>query len=153
MLALATNNESNISVSKIEIDVRLANGQSYPQKGTWNLTDPQVDQTTDSLIMRATIPNPDRMLIDGQFVTAVIRERAEEPRLVVPQAALQIDQAGSYVLVVDDQHKVERRPVKTGDNIGTDIVVTSGLKVGDKVIVEGIQKVRPGVTVQETVLQ
>ena len=140
-------------LAKIEIDVRLANGQSYPQKGAWNLTDPQVDQTTDSLIMRATIPNPDRMLIDGQFVTAVIRERAEEPRLVVPQAALQIDQAGSYVLVVDDQHKVERRPVKTGDNIGTDIVVTSGLKVGDKVIVEGIQKVRPGVTVQEAVLQ
>jgi membrane fusion protein (multidrug efflux system) len=140
-------------LAKIEIDVRLANGQSYPQKGTWNLTDPQVDQTTDSLIMRATIPNPDRMLIDGQFVTAVIRERAEEPRLVVPQAALQIDQAGSYVLVVDDQHKVERRPVKTGDNIGTDIVVTSGLKVGDKVIVEGMQKVRPGVTVQEAVLQ
>ena len=140
-------------LAKIEIDVRLANGQSYPQKGTWNLTDPQVDQTTDSLIMRATIPNPDRMLIDGQFVTAVIRERAEEPRLVVPQAALQIDQAGSYVLVVDDQHKVERRPVKTGDNIGTDIVVTSGLMVGDKVIVEGIQKVRPGVTVQEAVLQ
>jgi len=140
-------------LAKIEIDVRLANGQSYPQKGAWNLTDPQVDQTTDSLIMRATIPNPDRMLIDGQFVTAVIRERAEEPRLVVPQAALQIDQAGSYVLVVDDQHKVERRPVKTGDNIGTDIVVTSGLMVGDKVIVEGIQKVRPGVTVQEAVLQ
>jgi len=140
-------------LAKIEIDVRLANGQSYPQKGTWNLTDPQVDQTTDSLIMRATIPNPDRMLIDGQFVTAVIRERAEEPRLVVPQAALQIDQAGSYVLVVDDQHKVERRPVKTGDNIGTDAVVTSGLKVGDKVIVEGMQKVRPGVTVQEAVLQ
>lgn len=140
-------------LAKIEIDVRLANGQPYPQKGTWNLTDPQVDQTTDSLIMRATIPNPDRMLIDGQFVTAVIRERAEEPRLVVPQAALQIDQAGSYVLVVDDQHKVERRPVKTGDNIGTDAVVTSGLKVGDKVIVEGMQKVRPGVTVQETVLQ
>ena len=140
-------------LAKIEIDVRLANGQSYPQKGTWNLTDPQVDQTTDSLIMRATIPNPDRMLIDGQFVTAVIRERAEEPRLVVPQAALQIDQAGSYVLVVDDQHKVERRPVKTGANIGTDIVVNSGLKVGDKVIVDGMQKVRPGVTVQETVLQ
>jgi len=133
--------------------VRLANGQPYGQKGTWNLTDPQVDQSTDSLIMRATIPNLDRMLIDGQFVTAIIRERAEEPRLVVPQAALQIDQAGSYVLVVDDQHTVERRPVKTGDNIGPDIVVNAGLKVGDKVIVDGMQKVRPGVAVQETVLQ
>jgi len=140
-------------LAKIEIDVRLASGQPYARKGTWNLTDPQVDQTTDSLIMRATIPNPDRMLIDGQFVTAVIRERAEEPRLVVPQAALQIDQAGSYVLAVDGQHRVERRPVKTGDNIGTDIVVSSGLNAGDKVIVDGMQKVRPGVVVQETVLQ
>jgi membrane fusion protein (multidrug efflux system) len=139
-------------LAKIEIDLRLASGQPYPQKGTWNLTDPQVDQTTDSLIMRATLPNPDRMLIDGQFVTAVIRERAEEPRLVVPQAALQIDQAGSYVLVVDGQHKVERRPVQTGDNIGTDIVVTKGLAAGDRVIIEGMQKVRPGIVVQETVL-
>ena len=149
----AARHQEGGGLAKIEIDVRLANGQSYPQKGVWNLTDPQVDQTTDSLIMRATIPNPDRMLIDGQFATAIIRERAEEARLVVPQAALQIDQAGSYVLVVDGQHKVERRPIKTGDNIGTDIVVNSGLAVGDKVIVEGMQKVRPGVTVQETVLQ
>ncbi len=140
-------------LAKIDIDVRLANGQTYPHKGIWNLTDPQVDQTTDSLIMRATLPNPERMLIDGQFVTAVIRERAEEPRLVVPQAALQIDQAGSYVLVVDGQHRVERRPVKTGDNIGADVVVNAGLAAGDKVIVEGMQKVRPGIVVQETVLQ
>jgi membrane fusion protein (multidrug efflux system) len=140
-------------LAKIEIDLRLASGQAYPQKGTWNLTDPQVDQTTDSLIMRATLPNPERMLTDGQFVTAVIRERAEEPRLVVPQAALQIDQSGSYVLVVDGQHKVERRPVTTGDNIGTDVVVNTGLAAGDKVVVEGMQKVRPGIVVQETVLQ
>src|SRR5690349_10658467 len=139
-------------LAKIEIDVRLANGQSYPQKGTWNLTDPQVDQTTDSLIMRATIPNPDRMLIDGQFVTAVIRERAEEPRLVVPQAALQIDQAGYYVLVVDDQHKVEQRRIQTGPNQDADVVITSGLREGENVIVDGVQKVRPGVVVKETVL-
>jgi membrane fusion protein (multidrug efflux system) len=139
-------------LAKIEIDVRLANGMPYPHKGTWNLTDPQVDQSTDSLIMRATIPNPEGMLIDGQFVTAIIRERTEEARVVVSQAALQIDQAGSYVLVVDDQHKVERRPVQTGDNIGTDIVVTKGLSVGDKVIVDGMQKVRPGIVVQATVL-
>ena len=104
-------------------------------------------------VVRTLACQPKRMLIDGQFATAVIRERAEEPRLVVPQAALQIDQAGSYVLVVDGQHKVERRPLKTGDNIGTDIVVNAGLAAGDKVIVDGMQKVRPGVVVQETVLQ
>ena len=102
--------------------------------------------------MRATIPNPDRMLIDGQFVTAVIRERAEEPRLVVPQAALQVDQAGYYVLVVDDQHKVERR---AGEDRPTTSAPTSSspraCKEGDKVIVDGMQKVRPGQVVQETV--
>ena len=118
----------------------------------WNLTDPQVDQQTDTLIMRATIPNPDRQLIDGQFVTAEIRERREEPRLVVPQAAVQIDQSGSYVLVVDGQHKVEQRRIRTGPNRDTDIVITSGLNEGDNVIVDGIQKVRPGQVVEETAL-
>jgi membrane fusion protein (multidrug efflux system) len=85
-------------------------------------------------------------------VTAVIRERQEEPRLVVPQAALQIDQSGRYLLVVDDQHKVEQRRVQTGPNQDTEIVVTSGLREGENVIIDGVQKVRPGQVVQETPL-
>ena len=137
-------------LAKIDIRLRLSNGREYPQRGVWNLTDPQVDQQTDTLIMRATVPNPERQLIDGEFVTAVIRERREEPRLVVPQAAIQIDQSGNYVLVVDDQHKVEQRRIQTGPNRGADVVITSGLKEGEKVIVDGIQKVRPGQIVQET---
>src|SRR4051794_35468206 len=137
---------------KIDIRIRLSDGQEYPQRGVWNLTDPQVDQQTDSLIMRATIPNPERQLIDGQFVTAVIRERREAPRLVVPQAALQVDQSGNYVLVVDDQHKVEQRRIQTGPTQDPDVIVTSGLREGEKVIVDGIQKVRPGQTVQEAAL-
>src|SRR5947209_6537003 len=139
-------------LAKIEIRIRLSNGKDYPQRGVWNLTDPQVDQQTDTLIMRATIPNPERQLIDGQFVSAMIRERREEPRLVVPQAALQVDQSGNYVLVVDDQHKVEQRRIQTGPNQDTDVVVTSGLREGEKVIVDGIQKVRPGQAVQEAAL-
>lgn len=140
-------------LAKIEIRLRLTSGQDYPQRGVWNLTDPQVDQTTDSLMMRATIPNPDRMLIDGQFVTAVIRERKEEPRLVIPQAALQVDQSGYYALVVDGEHKVERRALKTGPNQDTDVVILSGLKEGENVVVDGVQKVRPGQVVQEAVVQ
>ncbi|MBY0318738.1 MAG: efflux RND transporter periplasmic adaptor subunit [Reyranella sp.] len=140
-------------MAKIDIRVRLPSGQEYTQRGVWNLTDPQVDPQTDSLIMRATIPNPDRTLTDGQFVTAIIRERQEAPRLVVPQSALQVDQSGYYVLVVNDQQKVEQRRVQTGPQRGTDVVVASGLKEGDKVIVDGIQKVRPGQVVQATVLQ
>lgn len=140
-------------MTKIDIRVRLPSGQEYSHPGVWNFTDPQVDPQTDSLIMRATIPNPERTLSDGQFVTAIVRERQEAPRLVVPQAALQVDQSGYYVLVVNDQHKVEQRRVQTGPQRGTDVVVTSGVKEGEKVIVDGIQKVRPGQVVQETVLQ
>ena len=139
-------------LAKIEIRVRLPNGQEYAQRGVWNLTDPQVDQQTDTLIMRATIANPDRQLTDGQFVTAIIRERQEEPRLVVPQAALQIDQSGYYVLVVDDQQKVEQRRIQTGPNQDTEVVITSGLRDGENVIVDGIQKVRPGQFVEATKL-
>lgn len=139
-------------LAKIDIRIRLSNGTDYPHKGTWNFTDPQVDQQTDSLIMRATIPNPERALSDGQFVTAVIQERQEAPRLVIPQAALQVDQSGYYVLVVDGQNKVEQRRVQTGPNLGTDVVVTSGVREGDKMIVDGIQKVRPGQVVEATIL-
>ena len=139
-------------LAKIDIRLRLSNGQDYPQAGTWNFTDPQVDQQTDTLIMRATMPNPDRLLTDGQFATAIIRERREAPRLVIPQSALQVDQSGYYALVVDAQHKVEQRRIATGPNLDTDVVVTSGLSEGDKVIVDGIQKVRPGQVVKETVL-
>ena len=137
---------------KIDIRIRLSNGRDYPHPGVWNFTDPQVDQQTDALVMRATIPNPDGQLVDGQFVTAIIRERKEEQRLAIPQVALQVDQSGYYVLVVDGQHKVELRRVQTGPNLDTDVVITSGLREGDKVIVDGIQKVRPGQVVQETSL-
>jgi membrane fusion protein (multidrug efflux system) len=137
---------------KIDIRLRLSNGRDYPHPGVWNFTDPQVNQQTDTLIMRAIIPNPERILTDGQFVTAVIRERREAPRLVIPQAALQVDQSGYYALVVNEQHTVEQRRVQTGPNRGTDIVVTSGISEGDKVIVDGIQKARPGQVMQETVL-
>jgi membrane fusion protein (multidrug efflux system) len=139
-------------MAKIDIRIKLSNGQDYAHSGTWNLTDPQVDQQTDSLIMRATIPNPEGLLIDGQFVTASIRERREEPRLVIPQSALQADQSGYYALVVNAQHAVEVRRVQTGPNLDADVIVTSGVNEGDKVIVDGIQKVRPGQVVQETVL-
>ena len=132
------------SLNKIQILVTLSNGDAYPLPGVWNFTDPQVDQQTDTLIMRATLPNPDRLLVDGAFVSVEIRERKEQPRLVVPQAALQVDQAGYYVLIVNAENKVEQRRVTIGPNQGLDAVIQSGLGLGEKVIVEGVQKVRPG---------
>src|SRR5262249_50022138 len=137
---------------KIEVLVRQSNGREYPHRGVWNYTDTQVDQTTDTLLMRATLPNPERQLIDGEFVTVEVKERQEQPRLVVPQSALQIDQAGNYVLIVNDEKKVEIRRVKTGPPRGTDVVIESGLKEGESVIVDGVQKVRPGQVVNATVI-
>lgn len=144
--------EQNGQQIKIEIVVRFANGDEYPLPGIWNYTDVQVNQQTDTQLMRATLPNPERQLTDGQFVTVVVRERKEQPRLVVPQAALQVDQAGSYVLVVDSADKVELRRVILGATQATDIVIASGLKEGERVIVEGVQKVRPDQVVKATLL-
>jgi len=144
----AARKQENGTLIKIEILLRLAGGKDYPHTGVWNFTDPQVDQTTDTLIMRATVPNPERQLVDGQFVTVEIKERKEQPRLVVPQAALQVDQAGYYVLVVGADHKVEQRRVTTGPTQDTDVVIQKGVKEGEKVIVDGVQKVRPGQVVQ-----
>ena len=109
----AARKQENGRLIKIEILVRCPTASEYPHPGVWNFTDPQVDQQTDTLIMRATLPNPERQLVDGEFVTVEIKERKEQPRLVVPQAALQVDQAGYYVLVVNDDNKVEQR-VTTG---------------------------------------
>ena len=140
------------SLEKIDIRVRLSNGQIYALPGRWNFTDPQVDPQTDTLIMRATIPNPDRLLTDGEFVTAIIQGRQQQPKLLIPQAALQLDQSGYYVLVVGADHKVEQRRVQTGPENDADVEIASGLREGENVIIQGLQKVRPGQTVQESVL-
>jgi membrane fusion protein, multidrug efflux system len=148
----AERHQQNGTTIKIEILVRLANGKEYPHPGVWNFTDVQVNQQTDTLIMRATLPNAERQLVDGQFATVVVKERNDQPRLVIAQAAVQLDQAGSYVLIVNPDNKVEMRRVTTGPQDGTDIVITEGLKPGDRVIVDGIQKVRVGQAVSVTVL-
>jgi membrane fusion protein (multidrug efflux system) len=149
--ARATSRQEGTQLTtQIEILVRLPDGHEYPHPGVWNYTDPQVDQQTDTVTVRGTLPNPDRQLVDGQFVTVLVRERAEQPRLVIPQAAIQVDQAGSYVLVVGADHRAEIRRVKTGPEQQTDVVIDSGLKEGEEVIVDGVQKVRPGQVVQST---
>ena len=132
------------SLRNIEFGLELPGGNSYPHAGRWNFTGAQVDQGTDTVPMRASFPNPERSLIDGQFANVVLRAQKAEPSLVVPLAALQVDQAGSYVLVVNGEDEVEQRRVTPGSEQGTQVVVESGLESGERVIVEGLQKVRPG---------
>ena len=140
------------SSDKYVVRVQLPNGKIYSRPGDVNFSDIQVDQTTDTITVRAEFPNPDSFLVDGEFVNVMVERETPERQLVIPQSALQIDQAGSYVLAVGDQDEVEQKRIETGQTYGTNIAVTKGLEEGDRVIVEGIQKVRPGGKVDVTVL-
>ena len=128
----------------VPIHLRLPNGTIYEQPGISNFLDVQVDPNTDTQIVRAQVPNPDGLLVPGGVVGVIVERGTPQAALVVPQAAVQLDQAGRYVMVVDEAKKVELRRVTTGVEEGRDVVVSEGLKEGELVIVEGIQKVRPG---------
>ena len=97
------------------VRVTLPDGTLYDQPGQLDFLDVQVDPGTDTVTVRAELPNPERMLVDGQFVGVRVEAGEPEPVLAVPQAALQVDQAGPYVLVVGDDDKVEARRVTLGD--------------------------------------
>jgi len=135
----------------VTIHIKLPDGSTYPHPGVTNFLDVQVDPSSDTISVRAQVPNPDRLLIPGGVVGVTTERGAPRSALLVPQSAVQLDQAGRYVLLVDDAKKVELRRITTGIEQGRNIVVTAGLKEGELVIVEGIQKVRPGQVVSATV--
>jgi membrane fusion protein (multidrug efflux system) len=123
----------------------LDDGREYSEPGTLQFADVTVDATTGSISLRAVFPNPKRELLPGMFVRARIDEGTQQNALLVPQRAVQRDQAGRPVaLVVTAANKVERRQLAADREVGDAWLVTSGINPGDKVIVEGLQKVRPG---------
>jgi membrane fusion protein (multidrug efflux system) len=132
------------------IYIQLADGSRYAQAGKADFVDVTVSQGTDTVQVRATFPNPNRMLVDGQLVTVVAELGKPQPTLLIPQQALQMDQAGPFVLVVDGGNKVEVRRIEVGPAPGAQVSVTKGLKAGEKIITEGVQKVRPGDAVHVT---
>ena len=145
--------ESKDKSSHVKIHIKLPNGKPYEHAGISNFLDVQVDANTDTVAVRAEVPNPENLLIASGIVGVTVERGAPQSSLVVPQSAVQLDQAGRYVLVVDQAQKVELRRITTGVEQGRDIVVTGGLKKGELVIVEGIQKVRPGQVVAASRLQ
>jgi membrane fusion protein, multidrug efflux system len=134
----------------VTIHVKLPNGTIYSHSGQTNFLDVQVSPDTDTVLVRALLPNPDGILIPNGIVGVTVERGAPTSSLLVPQSAVQLDQAGRYVMVVDDAKKVELRRITTGSEQGRDVVVSSGLKEGELVIVEGIQKVHPGQIVSPT---
>ena len=135
----------------LTVHIRLPDGTIYPHPGLTNFLDVQVQPDTDTVTVRAQLPNSDGLLIPGGVVGVVVDRGTPVESLLVPQSAVLLDQAGHYVLVVDDAKKVEQRRVTTGIEQGRDIVITQGLKAGEIVIVEGVQKVRPGQVVSTSV--
>lgn len=135
----------------VRVRLRLASGQIFPETGRIDFIDPQVDRGTDTILVRAVVPNPpllqatsDRWLIDGMFVNVLVEGAEPVQAIVIPRAALAQDQTGSFVFVVDAEGRAQRRPVRLGRGTAELAVVESGLQPGESVIVEGIQRVRPG---------
>jgi len=130
------------------IEMLFADGTVYPQKGTFSFINRQVDPTTGTILVAANFPNPERTLRPGQFAVARAAIENIPDALVVPERAL-VDLQGNYQLgVLSADNKAEIRPVKIGPRYNRQVVITEGLKEGDKVIVEGMQKVRPGMVLK-----
>lgn len=138
-----------VNPKDIEVRIRFANGVTYNQVGTISFVDVMVDRATDTVLVRAKMPNPDGILVDGQLVTVSLQANQPRERVTIPQAALIADQQGIYVFIVEDGKAVVRR-VKTGGEDGPDVIVNDGLNGGEQVIVEGLQSIRPGQPVQAT---
>ena len=134
----------------VKVKLRLGDGSMYGHVGRIDFVDVQVDPGTDTVIVRADLPNPDRILRDSALVTAVIETAQPDQSLVVPERAIQIDQGGAYVLVVDAENKVQVRRFKSGPAIDGVVPVKEGLAEGDRVVTDGVQKVRPGIVVAPT---
>ncbi|EEJ5746546.1 multidrug efflux RND transporter periplasmic adaptor subunit AcrA [Salmonella enterica] len=134
---------------KAKVDLVTSDGIKFPQSGTLEFSDVTVDQTTGSITLRAIFPNPDHTLLPGMFVRARLQEGTKPAALLVPQQGVTRTPRGdATVLVVGADNKVEIRQIVASQAIGDKWLVTDGLKAGDRVVVSGLQKVRPGAQVK-----
>jgi membrane fusion protein (multidrug efflux system) len=145
-------------LAAIAVRLRLPDGSLYGRKGTLDFVDPTVAQDTDTVMLRARMPNPlregaqpgglaNRDLIDGAFVTVLLEDASPEQALTVPRAAVLQDAQGNFVYVLGAENKVEVRRIRLGQTQGVTAVVASGLKEGETIVADGLQRVRPGIAV------
>jgi membrane fusion protein (multidrug efflux system) len=156
---LRTRYQGRGGLNAVQVRLKLPDGTQYDQAGTIDYVDPSVSAGTDTILVRASIANPirgtpepgrrvERMLIDGAFVTALVEGIQPVTALGIPRAAVMSDQSGNYVFIVGPDNKVERRPVQLGQSTPTLAVIADGLKQGETVILEGLQRARPGIVVK-----
>ncbi|EEO26899.1 efflux RND transporter periplasmic adaptor subunit [Oxalobacter paraformigenes] len=130
--------------SGLKVTMVMEDGSVFPETGKLLFSDITVDPTTGELAIRALFPNPKNMVLPGMFVRARLEQAVNENAIIIPQQAVQHSNDGSTVMIVNNDNKIEIRNVKTGAAVGNRWLVTEGLQPGDRVVVEGLQKIRPG---------
>jgi membrane fusion protein (multidrug efflux system) len=132
-----------------KVKLLLEDGSSYLPEGALKFSEVTVEQETGSVTLRALFPNPEQLLLPGMFVRAILEEGVKEDGILIPQRGVTRNPAGSaMVMVVGAEDKVEPRLIKVSRTVGDNWLVSDGLKVGDRVILEGLQKARPGTQVK-----
>jgi membrane fusion protein (multidrug efflux system) len=139
-----TQSERNIANEKLQLDLVLADGTTYPHEGKFFVADREVDQKTGSIRLGGVFPNPGNVLRPGQYGKVRSVTRIQAAALLIPQRAVTELQGSYQVAVVGPDNKIDIRSVKIGERVGVSLIVEEGLKPGDTVVVEGMQKVKPG---------
>jgi membrane fusion protein (multidrug efflux system) len=129
--------------NRAELQLILADGSLYDQKGRVDFIDRNIDASTGSILIQATFPNPDRLIRPGQFARVKVRVRQADNAILIPQKCASELQGQFSVFYVNQDNKVESRQVKISDSVGEFYVISEGLNAGDRIILEGLQKVRP----------
>ncbi|CAM6544613.1 efflux RND transporter periplasmic adaptor subunit [Citrobacter freundii] len=130
---------------KIPVELMLENGKPYRHTGTLEFSDPAVDETTGSVTLRAVFPNPEGEILPGMYVTALLDEGSQQNVLMVPQQGITHNEQGkATALILDQENVVQLREINAVKAVGNQWLVTTGLRPGDRVIVSGLQRIRPG---------
>lgn len=131
-----------------QVRVQLADGSEYPHPGEVNFVGISVERGTDTVPVRAVLPNPDGRLRDGQFVQVRVEQKEAQQAIIIPQAAIQADQQGRYVLTVTSENRVAVTRIEVGEPLaGGRTTVRSGLSPGDRIVIQGIQRLQPQMAV------
>lgn len=132
-----------------QVKLLMEDGSPYPLTGSLKFSEVTVDQSTGSVTLRAVFPNPKQLLLPGMFVRAILEEGIDEKAILIPQRGVTRNPKGdAVVMVVGAEEKAEQRPIKVVRTVGDNWLVSEGMKPGDRVIVEGLQRARPGTTVK-----
>ena len=146
--AFASGKLQQVGKDAARATVVLEDGSEYPHPGKLLFTGITVDPTTGQVNLRAEVPNPENVLLPGMYVRVRLEQGVDDKALLVPQQAQRTPDGAQSLMLVNKENKVEQVPVTTGGAVKTNWIVTSGLKAGDTVVVEGFQKIRPGAPVQ-----